>query len=257
MPWKHGSHPNERRAAQVDLPMTTDPTLFDGIPIRILLVDDSEEDYRRTCALLDAARHVTFAVEWAQSASDAMMRLAAGAYDVCVIDQRLADGEGLELVRTAHDRGYRTPIIMLTRCATLEVDFKAMALGVSDFLDKSRIDGTTLARTIRYALARHRQAERLNRLAQYDELTGLANRSLFQDRLAHALARARRHDRLVAVMVLDLNGFKAVNDRLGHSAGDRLLNIMATRLSQRLRETDTVARLGGDEFAPDREPGEA
>jgi diguanylate cyclase (GGDEF)-like protein len=230
--------------------MTTGPIQpFDGIPIRLLLVDDSEEDYRRTCALLGAARHVTFAIEWAQSARHAMMQLAAGAYDVCVIDQCLTDGEGLDLVRAARDRGLQTPIIMLTGCSTLELDFAAMALGVSDFLDKSRIDATLLARTIRYALARHRQAERLNRLAQYDELTGLANRSLFQDRLARALAWARRHDRLVAVMVLDLNGFKAVNDRLGHSAGDRLLNIMARRLSERLRETDTVARLGGDEFA--------
>ena len=230
--------------------MTTDPTRpFDGIPIRVLLVDDSEENYRRTCALLDAARHVTFVIEWAQSAGDAMVQLGGGAYDVCLIDQRLPDGEGLELVRAARDRGSRMPIVMLTGCNTLELDFEAMALGVSDFLDKGRLDATLLERTIHYALARHRQAERLNRLAQYDELTGLANRSLFQDRLARALAWARRHDRLVAVMVLDLNGFKAVNDRLGHSAGDRLLNIMAQRLSERLRETDTVARLGGDEFA--------
>ena len=125
---------------------------------------------------------------------------------------------------------------MLTGCSTLELDFAAMALGVSDFLDKSRVDATLLERTIRYALARHRQAERLNRLAQYDELTGLANRSLFQDRLTRARAWARRHEKLVAVMVLDLNGFKAVNDRLGHGAGDRLLKVMASRLAQRLRE---------------------
>ena len=230
--------------------MTSDPIRpLNGAPIRVLLIENSEEDYRRICDLLDAARHVTFAVEWAQSAKDALMRLGAGPYDVCLVDQGLPDGEELEFVRAAHDRGFRTPTIMLTGCSTLEFDFQAMALGVSDFLDKSRIDPMLLERTIHCALARHRQAERLNRLAQYDELTGLANRSLFQDRLARALAWARRHDRLVAVMVLDLNGFKAVNDRLGHGAGDRLLNIMARRLSKRLRETDTVARLGGDEFA--------
>ena len=122
-----------------------------------------------------------------------------------------------------------------------------MALGVADFLDKTRVDAARLERSIRY-VTRHRQAERLNRLAQYDELTGLANRSLFQDRLGRAIA-ARRHDRLAAVMILDLNGFKAVNDQLGHSAGDRLLTIMGGRLTKRLRETDTIARLGGDEFA--------
>jgi diguanylate cyclase (GGDEF)-like protein len=230
--------------------MTADPIRpFQDNPIRLLLVENSEDDYRRVCALLDAARHVSFVVEWAQSARDAITRLGAGGYDVCLVAHGTSDGEWLELVGAAHDRGLRTPIIMLTGCSPLELDFEAMALGVSDFLDKSRIDATLLERTIHYALARHRQAERLNRLAQYDELTGLANRSLFQDRLARALALARRHDRPLAVMVLDLNGFKAVNDRLGHSAGDRLLNVMARRLSERLRETDTVARLGGDEFA--------
>jgi diguanylate cyclase len=230
--------------------MTADPIRpFQDNPIRLLLVEDSEDQYRRVCALLDAARHVSFVVEWAQTARDGITRLGAGSYDVCMVDQGLSNSEGLELVGAAHDRGLRTPIIMLTGCSPLELDFEAMALGVSDFLDKSRIDATLLERTIHYVLARHRQAERLNRLAQYDDLTGLANRSLFQDRLDRALTWARRHDRPLAVMVLDLNGFKAVNDRLGHSAGDRLLNVMARRLSERLRETDTVARLGGDEFA--------
>ncbi|MGH6899940.1 MAG: putative bifunctional diguanylate cyclase/phosphodiesterase [Geminicoccaceae bacterium] len=230
--------------------MAADPIpLFDGAPIRVLLIEDDEEDYRRTCDLLDAARHVTFAIDWAQSVQDAMKRLGTDAYDVVLVDHGLPDGRGLDLVRTAHNRGLRAPIIMLTGCSSLEVDLDAMALGASDFLDKSRVDVTLLERTIRYALARHRQAERLNRLAQYDELTGLANRSLFQDRLGRALAWARRHNRLAAVMILDLNGFKAVNDRLGHGAGDRLLAIMANRLTRRLRETDTIARLGGDEFA--------
>jgi diguanylate cyclase len=230
--------------------MTAAPIpLFDGAPIRVLLVEDDEEDYRRACDLLDAARHVTFALDWARNAQDAMRRLGVHAYDVCLVDHGLPDGKGLDLVRAAHNRGLRAPIIMLTGCGSLELDLDAMAIGVSAFLDKGRADATLLERTIRYALARHRQAERLNRLAQYDELTGLANRSLFQDRLERALAWARRHNRLAAVMILDLNGFKAVNDRLGHGAGDRLLAIMASRLARRLRETDTIARLGGDEFA--------
>lgn len=229
--------------------MVTAPLGPPDVPTRVLLVEDSDQDYRRTCDLLDAARHVTFTIDWARSVKDATMRLGAGGYDVCLVDHGLPDGEGLNLVQAARNRGFRAPIIMLTGCGTLELDLQAMALGVSDFLDKSRVDATLLERTIRYALARHRQAERLSRLAQYDELTGLANRSLFQDRLDRALAWARRRERLVAVMILDLNGFKAVNDQLGHTAGDRLLAIVAKRLVGRLRETDTVARLGGDEFA--------
>ena len=97
-------------------------------------------------------------------------------------------------------------------------------------------------------LARKRSDRRLGYLAQYDQLTGLINRTLFQDRLNSAIARARREGGLVTVMFLDIDGFKDVNDRFGHSVGDELLRQVAARLVACLRETDTVARMGGDEF---------
>ncbi|NLT56793.1 MAG: EAL domain-containing protein [Actinomycetales bacterium] len=94
------------------------------------------------------------------------------------------------------------------------------------------------------------QEERLHRAALYDNLTGLPNRSLFQDRLEHAIRRAERHpDQQFAVLLLDLDGFKLVNDSLGHLAGDRLLQLVADRISGDLRRLDTAARFGGDEFA--------
>ena len=91
--------------------------------------------------------------------------------------------------------------------------------------------------------------ERLHHLAHHDALTGLPNRTLFVDRLKHALSRAERRKRAVAVMFLDMDRFKVVNDTLGHEAGDRLLQAMAARLHACVREGDTVARFGGDEFA--------
>ncbi len=90
---------------------------------------------------------------------------------------------------------------------------------------------------------------RLENLAHFDVLTGVANRILFQDRLRAGMARARRSGKLLALLYLDLDGFKAVNDRFGHQRGDELLVDIAARLSQSVREDDTVARLGGDEFA--------
>ena len=91
--------------------------------------------------------------------------------------------------------------------------------------------------------------EQLRHQAFHDVLTGLANRSLFLDRLGHALARAVRGAKPTAVLYLDLDDFKAVNDRLGHAEGDRLLVAVAERLRSATRAGDTVARLGGDEFA--------
>jgi diguanylate cyclase (GGDEF)-like protein len=98
------------------------------------------------------------------------------------------------------------------------------------------------------ALEKHLLSERLEFQALHDALTGLPNRSLFADRLAHALTQAERHRKRVALLYVDLDGFKPINDQYGHSVGDALLREIATRLVHCVRTSDTVARLGGDEF---------
>jgi diguanylate cyclase (GGDEF)-like protein/PAS domain S-box-containing protein len=90
--------------------------------------------------------------------------------------------------------------------------------------------------------------EELRFLAHHDPLTGLANRALFNDRLDAALRAARRHDSSLALLFLDINDFKGINDVHGHAAGDQVLRMIARRLQGCVRETDTVARMGGDEF---------
>jgi diguanylate cyclase (GGDEF)-like protein len=92
------------------------------------------------------------------------------------------------------------------------------------------------------------EIERLQHAVLHDPLTGVANRALFSDRLERAVAYARRTRHRFAVVVLDLDGFKDVNDHYGHAAGDTLLQATAQRLTAAVRESDTVARLGGDEF---------
>ncbi|MBK8480638.1 MAG: EAL domain-containing protein [Proteobacteria bacterium] len=90
--------------------------------------------------------------------------------------------------------------------------------------------------------------DQLKHLATHDSLTTLPNRVLLRDRVAQCLARAKRSDLSVAVLLLDLDRFKEINDRLGHRAGDHVLQVVATRLARAIRECDTVARMGGDEF---------
>ncbi|SOD96989.1 PAS domain S-box-containing protein/diguanylate cyclase (GGDEF) domain-containing protein [Caenispirillum bisanense] len=104
------------------------------------------------------------------------------------------------------------------------------------------------ARLAAIAIERHQSAERIRHLALYDQLTGLANRSLLSDRLQAALVYSRRHKTAVALLFIDLDGFKPINDRYGHDAGDAVLATVGRRLKAVLREVDTAARIGGDEF---------
>ena len=103
--------------------------------------------------------------------------------------------------------------------------------------------------SIQHDITRRKEMEHeLNQLAYYDELTGLPNRSLLQDRFAQTVAYAQRHQRRCALLFLDLDRFKLINDSLGHSTGDGVLKIVGSRLAQCAREADTVCRYGGDEF---------
>lgn len=105
-----------------------------------------------------------------------------------------------------------------------------------------------LAEHVREHLDLHSRVRQLGHSATHDPLTGLPNRALLSDRLAHAMTRRGRHAGEPALAVLDLDGFKAVNDRLGHQAGDEVLVQVAKRLQAAVRDEDTLARLGGDEF---------
>lgn len=215
--------------------------------VRLLVVDANEDDFDLIEGLLARAPETRYDVAWATSVEAALRRIAGESFDACIVEHDLPGRPGLEFVEIALRRGFERPIIVASGDDTLEL--KALETGAADYLDKEEFDTGRLDRCIRFAIGRGRSTRRIDPPPARDSLTGVANRTLFLDRLAAALANARRHRLGAAVLAIDIDGFRPINDRLGHDAGDRLLTIMAERLGHRLRDTDTIGRFDGDSFA--------
>jgi diguanylate cyclase (GGDEF)-like protein len=140
------------------------------------------------------------------------------------------------------------PIIVLGADGNSTLALAAVQAGAQDFLVFDEVDAGSLERSIRYAIDRKRTEVQLAHLALHDHLTGLPNRSVFDDRLEHALQRRSDGHGGLAVLFIDIDGFKRLNDSFGHGAGDDALREAAARIRSAVRPHDTVARLGGDEF---------
>jgi diguanylate cyclase (GGDEF)-like protein/PAS domain S-box-containing protein len=154
--------------------------------------------------------------------------------------------QGLDEIRTALRE--RRPAHAVLRNYRKDGAMFWNELYIAPISDATRDDITHFVSVINDVSDRLQYQEALEHQATHDSLTGLANRSLLNDRIAHAIAMAKRTSRQVAVALLDLDHFKHVNDAYGHTAGDILLREISVRLRRCVRETDTVARLGGDEF---------
>ena len=187
----------------------------------------------------------------------AIAALSGGDYDCALFDTHLQNDDNLDFLIELKMADIRTPIILLTheKDEFSDVDI-LVEQGIVDCVQLSSTSSVSLALTIagaaRIAQAERRSADstaKLTRKTLYDNLSELPNRELFFDRLDQVIALARREQRQIAVLTMDLNGFKQVNATLGHYVGDKLLQEVATRIRDVARDSDTVARLGGDEFA--------
>ncbi len=216
--------------------------------IKILLVEDNDVDARLTQDILAEWGMEEFEISHVTRLSDAVTRLARIRFDAVLLDLSLPDGYGLSTLRQMQAANPTIAIIVLSGLNDQTLALQALHNGAQDYLVKGQGPSELLARSIRYAIERKRAEERLTYLAQYDQLTGLVNRTLFRDRLIQAMARSKRLQQPLGLMLLDLDHFKPVNDTMGHSVGDQLLKAVAERLQECVREVDSVARMGGDEF---------
>ncbi len=212
---------------------------------RVLLVEDDPLDQRLISDLLDSALGTRFLIDWARTLEEAQDRLQQGRFDVCLLDLHLPDGDGLDLLASVEARGLMLPTIVLSGGASAELDHRAMALGASALIDKNALDGKSLERTIRYGIHQRKMTRGLARSVLEDEATGLISQTLYRDRLERAIAFARRNDRQVAVMLIDLAVLPAAEGRNSEAA----LAAAGRRLATALRETDTIARIADRRLA--------
>ena len=215
----------------------------------VLLVEDNAGDARLISAMFDEIDGQHFRLSRVDRLSAGLDALTRNEVGIVLLDLTLPDSLGMDTFARVFAQAPQIPIIVLTGTDDEVLALNAVKTGAQDYLIKGRVDSAVLLRAMRYAIERKRATEQLLHDAMHDALTGLPNRALLLDRLKLALERTMRTpERLFAVLFVDLDRFKNVNDSLGHLAGDQLLVQCSQRLASNCRPADTLARLGGDEF---------
>jgi len=217
--------------------------------IKILLVEDDHKEALRINSMLKEGLQNQYTLEQRLTVNEALDLVQQRSFQAIILDLHLSEGQSFESIPQFIQYCPGAPILILSGVEDEEQAILAVKSGAQDYLIKGQTSSSTLCRAIRYAMERHRATQRITELAHYDHLTGLANRGLFYERLNCAVARCNRNDMAMALLFLDLDHFKAINDRLGHECGDSLLKTVAARIKKCIREIDTGVRLGGDEFA--------
>ena len=215
--------------------------------VRTGLLVVSESGWACDLALL-AAERLRIACVHHERLADATEYLAGARVSCVLLDASGPELEPMsalaELVAARSD----VPIVVLGADGNTMLALAAVQAGAQDYLVRGEVDAGSLERSIRYAIERKRSEVQLAHLALHDHITGLPNRSVFDDRLEHALKRRRDGHGGVAVLFIDIDGFKRLNDSFGHGAGDDVLREAAARIRPAIRPHDTVTRLGGDQF---------
>ena len=236
------------------MPREPSPEASDG-DLRVLFAGGSPEDADQLRSLLAASKVMRFELVHVASVSEIVSVPDARQADVLLLYLRAEDLPRMSSLTQARLSAPLLPVVVLSELDDEAVALRSLQNGSRGFVVKEELNSRLLVTTLCAALESHRMIlqldsarERARHLATHDQLTGLANRALFHDRLGQAIAAAQRSRQKLALLFLDLDGFKGINDTLGHAVGDGLLRGVSRRVVSCLRETDVAGRLGGDEF---------
>jgi two-component system, cell cycle response regulator len=227
-------------------------SIIDILNAKILIVDDQESGAQFLKIMLEQAGHTD--VTYTTNPYGVCELHRTNHYKVILLDLRMPGMDGFQVMKGLNEIETDDYIPVLAITAEPAYKLPALKAGAKDFISKPYDAQEVVTRVrnmleIRLLHEDARNAAITNEiLAQQDPLTGLANRRLLTQRISAAMANARRNSNAMALIYLDLDGFKRINDTLGHSVGDALLKIVARRLESVVRQEDTVARVGGDEF---------
>lgn len=219
---------------------------------KILIVDDQKANIQLLEQLLQGVGYLAISSTMDPCAVHGLHRQHR--YDLILLDLHMPSMDGFQVMEGLKQIEPDDYLPVLVISAHHEHKLRALGLGAKDFINKPfdllevkvRIHNMLEVRLLYQQLAETNRA--LQFLTLHDPLTGLPNRRLCMDRLNSAIAHAKRNKGMMALLYMDLDGFKHINDTLGHEAGDTLLKMVAERLTTTVRQVDTVARLGGDEF---------
>ncbi len=223
--------------------------------LSILVIDPDTDDHD---LIRDSFRDsdIPASLRFVVSTDEALHAVNGGAFDLALTDHVLPGANAFRFLFEVRQRGLALPVLLLTRNGEARAAREAFHRGADDFLLKQDLPSIPLLEVVGNLIEKRRLREErareetlLKEMAERDGLTGLYNRRHFGDALEREFERARRYRRELSLVMIDLDGFKAVNDSCGHPQGDQVLRQVSRLLVQGVRFVDIVTRYGGDEFA--------
>ena len=216
--------------------------------LRLLMVGGDQHSYDLVKNRLDSVHASQPLVLWCND-----HQLALGLIDVTDYDLILVDGQqsldcACDWLEDARFQGYEAPMIALIVDHDSDLGQRALEAGANDFIATRDLQSYMWMRTIHYVVDSYVAEQKLIQLNYFDSLTGIPNRQLFLQNLNKAVDKAEHRQSMLALLVINLDGFKQFNESYGLAVGDELVTTMAERLNECLRKSDSIARVGGDEF---------